>query len=93
MLDKEFLDKVVNQIVSETRIDYDKEEIYTPYFPIIHFTHRRTILLFSILFSSSPYLSSHCKDVYGIKDDQEIEYISTKYMEEITTIIEKKELC
>ena len=49
-MDKKFLDKVVDQIVSETEIDYDKKEIYLPFFhsrPITVF--RYFILLFHSL--------------------------------------------
>jgi len=77
-MDYKFSDKVYEQILSETRIDDNK--LYTP-FPS---------LLFVFSFS---YFSSHCKDVYGIKDDQEIEYIWTKYKEGVTTLMDKKVLC
>ena len=42
-MDKKFLHKVVDQIVSETEIDYDKKEIYLPFF------HSRPITVFRFL--------------------------------------------
>ena len=70
MLDKEFLDKVCDQIISETRIIDDK-----------------------VYFSFSSLFSSHCKEVYSLKNEQEIEYVWEKYKKEVTTIMDKKELC
>ena len=78
-MDKNYLDKVVSQIVSETTID-DSEVIRFPFppysFPI------------SILypFSSPPRVSfflyfsfpDHCKDVYGLNED-EIQYVWDNY--------------
>ena len=87
MLDKEFLDKVCDQIISETRIIDDKvyfsfsSSFLSSYFPFLPF-------------SSFPFLfSSHCKEVYSLKNEQEIEYVWEKYKKEVTTIMDKKELC
>ena len=88
-----FLDKVVDQIVSETRIIDTK--LYTPFFPpplsLLH-------LPFSFsLHPSSFYLPSlfynHCKCIYSL-NEQETEYVWDKYKEGIVSIINnKKELC
>ena len=87
-MDYKFSDKVYEQILSETRIDANK--LYTPFLPFSLFPlPKSSPFSFPLFFR----FSSHCKDVYGIKDDQEIEYIWTKYKEGVTTIMDKKELC
>ena len=74
-MDKKFLDKVLDQIVSETEIDYEKGIIHFP------FINRS---LFASVFSPSfpPSLSlhffKHCRDVYGL-NDEEIEYVWKEY--------------
>jgi hypothetical protein len=73
-MDYKFLNKVVDQIVSETRIDYDMEEIQFPFSPpSLSFL----LSLFSFLFSPSLF-SNHCKDIYGLNGD-EIEYVWKEY--------------
>ena len=69
-MDKKFLHKVVEQIVRETRIDYGEEIIVSPFHP------------FTL---SHPPFSDHCRDVYGLKE-QEIKYVWKEYRE---TIIDK----
>ena len=82
-MDYKFLDKVVDQIVSETRIDYntqegdDEERIYTP----ISSTPLLLPFSFSSPFfssSSSFFFSKHCKEVYGLNDD-EVKYVWNEY--------------
>ena len=76
-MDYKFLDKVIDQIVSETTIDYDKGRIYTP-FPS------------SFKFFISSYLLSfikHCEDVYGL-NEQEIDYVWNEYKDIINDKIE-----
>ena len=73
-MDKRFLDKVLNQIVSETMVDYDKERLYTPFSPFS--------LLFFLPYHLLPYptlpFSKHCKNVYGLNED-EVKYIWNEY--------------
>ena len=71
-MDKKFLDKVVDQIVRETRIDYDRKVIKTP-FRSYSFYH-----IYSTFSRSFPLFSIHCKEVYGLNDD-EIEYVWKEY--------------
>jgi hypothetical protein len=73
-MDKKFLDKVVDQIVSETKIDYDRKVIETPFTspsssPFSPFA----------TFSSLPPFSFHCKTVYGLKGI-EVEYVWKEYI-------------
>jgi len=84
MLDNKFLDKVIEQILSETRIMGDK--VYTDFFLLPY------PFPFSIL---SGYLPSsfyiHCKEVYSL-NKEETEYIWVKYKEGLTALINDKEL-
>jgi hypothetical protein len=79
-MDYKFLDKVVDQIVSETRIDYENDRIFTPFSP----NSLPVSLLLSIVkdWNTSPLLHRllrrHCKDVYGLNND-EIEYVWEEY--------------
>ena len=75
-MDYKFLNKVIDQLVSETRIDYDMEEIQFPFsfslfFTLFHFPSR--LLLFRLF-------TKHCRDVYGLNYD-EIEYVWKEYRE------------
>ena len=70
-MDKRFLNKVLDQIISETRIDYDRKEIVTPFKP--HF-----LIQFFFLLSTFTLFSRHCKNVYGL-NEQEIEYVWKEY--------------
>ena len=83
MLDNKFLDKVCDQILSETRVIDDK--VYTLFFPFpLSFS-------FFVSFLSSTSFPSHCKDVYSL-NDKETEYVWNKYKEGIVLLMEKKEL-
>ena len=68
---KEYLDKVLNRIVGETTIDYDKGRIDSPFSVFYHSDIIRHVV-------STYYFSTHCKDVYGL-DDDEVEYVWVVY--------------
>jgi hypothetical protein len=85
MLDNKFLDKVCDQIISESRIDND--EVYTPFFSPSYY-HPLLISPYSLY----RFFYSHCRDVYSLKNGQEIEYVWDKYKKEVTTLMDKKEL-
>ena len=91
-MNNKFLDKVIEQIVSETRIIDNK--LYIPYSSSSFFPHPPppsfSLLLSPSLFLPS-YFSNHCKEVYSL-NEQEIDYVWTKYKKEITDLIEDKEL-
>ena len=81
-MDYKFLDKVLDQIVSETEMDYEKERAYTPFYSYIPFPPFQTPPFYSLsAFSSyrSPF-TKHCKEVYGL-NIQEIEYVWNNYRE------------
>ena len=75
-MDNKFLDKVVDQILSETMIDYDMGKIQFP-FSSFSFSFRFSLFLSPI---SSSFFSDHCKDIYGL-NIQEIEYVWKEYNE------------
>ena len=80
-MDKRFLDKVVDQIVSETKIDYrGRGKIFIPFsFP---FPSSLLVLFpFYSLLSSSNLRSNffnHCRDVYGL-NNEESKYVWEEY--------------
>ena len=77
-MDKRFLDKVLDQIVSETTIDYEKGEIQIPFSDIsIDIPH--SLLLHHLDFHPFLFLfSDHCKNVYGL-NKEETEYVWEEY--------------
>ena len=77
-----FLDKVYDQIISETRVIDD--EVYTPFYlrTLFPFYFSSTISLFNF--------SIHCKDVYGL-NKEETEYVWEKYKKGLTDLMEDKE--
>ena len=86
-MDYKFLDKVVEQIVRETEIDYDRKVIGNPFpFPIVfypHFSRSSRLIPFSFF--------NHCRDVYGL-NKQEIEYVWEEYRNIIRDKIENNGL-
>lgn len=86
-MNNKFLDKVIEQIISETRVIDDK--VYTPFFfPLLLSFPLRLLLPFSDLLFS---FYKHCKEIYSL-NEQEIDYVWGKYKEGITTLMEDKEL-
>ena len=73
-MDKKFLNKVIEQILSETTIDHDKRVIRLPYQPS-SFTLSHQSLYFPYVMSR---FSTHCKSIYGLNDD-EISYVWDEY--------------
>jgi len=109
-----FLDKVYDQILSETRID-DNDKVYDQilsetriddndlngvlgkgliYFPFLLLgpllLHENKENFFFPLINQRFYI--HCKDVYSLKNEQEIDYVWGKYKKGIVLLMEKKEL-
>jgi hypothetical protein len=73
-MDKKFLDKVVDQLVRETRIDYENDRIFTPFY-LLSFPLSSLSLS---PFSPYPSFIIHCRDVYGL-NEQEIKYVWKEY--------------
>ena len=95
-MNNKFLDKVVDQIISETRVIDDK--VYTPFSPFPSFCPLLPSLCFISPFSSSvsalrvlSSFISHCKEVYSL-NEQEIDYVWNEYKKGVTTLMDKKEL-
>ena len=73
-MDKEFLNKVVNQIVGETRIDYDQngDIIYPP------FTSSGVYKSFLYRELGTIGFYAHCREIYGL-EVLEIRYVWNEY--------------
>jgi len=83
-----YLDKVVEQIVRETEIDYVKEWVYTPYTPFPLFYSPISSSFLSRSYSPSLF-SRHCREVYGLNED-EIDYVWNEYKKIIKDKIDEK---
>ncbi len=84
---KKFLHKVLDQIISETIMGWGQKIIFTPFGS------------FSILFPLVEHLPSsyvaqqfieHCKDVYSVKKNSDIEYIWLLYCYDINKKVRKQ---
>ena len=76
-MDYKFLNKVLDQLVRETMIDYDRGEVESPFFS----SYPRNNFLNHISSSSLFFLRSfvdHCRDVYGL-NIREREYVWNEY--------------
>ena len=83
-MDKIFLNKVVDQIFSETKIDYDYMggRVFLPYLTgFVLFTN-----YFIVSLSYLPFFWSHCKNVYGLSGE-ETDYVWVEYNRIIKNII------
>jgi len=81
MENKIYLDKVIEFLVRDTRIDYEKEEIQFPFPYYRSISLRYSSLSFSSFPPQRPIPSpfpKYCKNVYGLTD-QEIGYVWVKY--------------
>lgn len=103
MNDKKYLDKVLDYIVSRTKIDYDKDEIIFPFtnratpvslgppLPLPSLASRLTTSTSSLSFLRSFPFSlpfvKYCNGQFGLTED-EIEYVYRRYVEIIEDIIE-----
>jgi len=92
IMNKKYLDKVLDQIVNETTIDYDEERFLPPFAipsPIVPFPS----FPISSLSPFSPYPSFiiHCREVYGL-NKEEIGYVWDRYREIIIDEINNGDL-
>ena len=96
-MDYKFLNKVVNQIVSETKIDYDQGIIHFPYLVYPSSWNSSSFLSLhpSFLLLSLPraprFFFKHCRDVYGLNGD-EVYYLWKEYRKIIKDKIKNNEL-
>jgi hypothetical protein len=76
-MNKKFLDKVVDQILYETKIDYDVEEMKLPFFSNwTSFRFYFSYILVSVLIPTS--LTKHCRRIYGL-NKEETDYVWDEY--------------
>ena len=72
-MNEDYLDRVLDRLVSETTIDHTREIIYVPFekdsFPI-----NSSYLFFSIFI----YFTNHARDMYGLTEE-EIKYVWKQY--------------
>ena len=93
-MDYKFLNKVVDQIISETIMDYDRKVIETPFFtppspPLFSFLS--FYLLAPSRLSFRFFFTDHCRDVYGLNDN-EVKYVWVEYIQIIKDKIENNGL-
>ena len=88
-MNNKYIDKVIGSLVRGTKIDYDKEEVYFPFFsssPLLSHLSR-------FLPSSShlfPLFSKYCRNQFGLTEE-EIEYVWEIYKDIIKDKISKRE--
>ena len=76
-MDYKFLNKVLDQLVSETEIDKNRGVIESPFFSFIWVYNFLNHISSSSLFFL-PSFVDHCKDVYGL-NLEETEYVWKEY--------------
>jgi hypothetical protein len=82
-MDNKFLNKVIDQIVSETMVNGETERIKTPFRQLSYSFTLHFQLPSSSSSSTSVLLSSfsrHCKEIYGL-DKDEVGYVWDKYVQ------------
>tara|TARA_R110002167_G_scaffold346993_1_gene557821 strand:- start:110 stop:385 length:276 start_codon:yes stop_codon:yes gene_type:complete len=82
-MDKKFLHKVIDQIVSETMVNGETERIKTPFRQLSYSFTLHFQLPTGSASSTSVLLSSfsrHCKEIYGL-DKDEVGYVWDKYVQ------------
>ena len=83
-MDYKFLDKVIDQIVSETIIDWDEGMVNVPFHPFFIGPHLLSHNPFHFPF---PSFTKHCNEVYGL-NIEETEYVWEEYRRIIKDKIE-----
>jgi hypothetical protein len=89
-MENNYLNKVIEHLVRRTKVDHDEEMLYTPF--SYHIGFFSSFPLSPIHPHSSPlfpphYFSHHCKNIYGLNED-EVKYVWKKYKEIIKDKIE-----
>ena len=90
-MDYKFLDKVIDQIVSETMVNGETERIKTPfrhlsYSFLLHFQLPTNLLASSKTSALLSSFSDHCKKVYGLNKD-EVGYVWKEYRDIIKDML------
>ena len=77
-MDNKFLHKVVDQIVSETSLDYDMGEIQFPFSSLKLFLFKPSSSHLSPAHFQYIF-SDHCEDIYGL-NEEETDYVWEEYI-------------
>ncbi len=89
-MNKKFLNRVIKQVTSETRMDFTRGRVYTP-FLFSPFSY--SYLFFSAYLpppsSPFPLFSEHCENVYGLNNG-EMDYVWKEYKDIIKDKIENE---
>ena len=85
-MDKRFLDKVVDQLVRETEVDYITKKVK------LHFTSSYTYLdiVDAYIFPYPPF-EEHLEGVYGLKNMSERKYVQDEYEYIIHKMLKSKD--
>ena len=84
MGNKKYLDKVIENLIRRTKIDYDKGEIIFPFTTnSTRFSFSKSFHPFYLIFPFAKY----CNKIYGLTDE-ETEYVHMVYMETLKDKIE-----
>jgi len=89
-MNKQFLDKVVNQILSETKIDYREETINLPYCQTSPYPYRN--IPFTIYLLQYPTFKKHCRDIYSLKNFEEMGYVWDEFRENVGKYLVKHQM-
>jgi len=87
-MENKYLNNVLNSLVGETKIDFDVETLYMPFFNSFHAYPFESYYVIKFFLTHSaattsytgipPVFTQHCRDVYGLNDD-EIYYVWDEY--------------
>ena len=82
-----YLDKVIEYLLRDTKIDFKNEKITTPSSFSFYFSSLFSPILSPPLYHLLSSFSKYCKEVYGLTE-QEIEYVWKEYKSIIKIKIE-----
>ncbi len=87
MDNKKYIDKVLDHLVKGTKIDYENQNLVSPFLSLFIYTSPS-----SPFFPYSPFLSfsKYCKNTFGLTED-EIKYVWNEYKKIIVEKIEDGE--
>jgi hypothetical protein len=83
-MNKKFLNKVADRLVKETRIEFTKGSVLTPFLPFPLSSFPFLLLPFDLFFSE------HCENVYAL-NNEEIDYVWKEYRNTIKDKIKNEQ--